>query len=87
MARFAKWRVGEELCMHLCLWSKGGLELFFSGCTFDMLVEMRSNGFKHVCSKVPGHLERHFWMSIFLFAYGLIHLVECGLSASISLWW
>jgi hypothetical protein len=26
-------------------------------------------------------------MSIFLFAYGDIQLIECGLSANIGLWW
>ena len=45
----------EELCMHLCVWRKGGLEFFSSGCTCDMLVEMRSNGFKFACIKVHGH--------------------------------
>jgi hypothetical protein len=31
-----------ELCTHLCVWSKGGLEIFSpSCCTFNMLVEIR----------------------------------------------
>ena len=30
-----------ELCTCLCVWSKGGLQFFSSGCTFNVLVEIR----------------------------------------------
>ena len=29
-----------ELCTRLCVWSKGGLEFFPSGCTFYMLIQI-----------------------------------------------
>jgi hypothetical protein len=41
------------------------------GCTFNMLVEIWSNVFKFPSIKVLGHYERRFWMSVFLFAYGV----------------
>ena len=52
-----------------------------------MLIEIWSNGFKFPCIKVPGYLECCLWVSIFLFAYGGIQLILCGLSASLCLWW
>ena len=30
-----------ELCTRLRVWSKGGLELFPSGCTLNMLIRIR----------------------------------------------
>ena len=53
MLRFAKCRARESF-VSICVWSKKVVFLP-SGCTCDMLVEMRSNIFKFACIKVPGH--------------------------------
>jgi hypothetical protein len=42
----------------------------------------------HLCVWNKGDLDMFFlWLSIFLFAYGGIQLIELGFIASISLWW
>ena len=44
-------------------------------------------GCKFPSIKVPGYYERHLRVSVFLFAYGGIQVIQCCLSVSLSLWW
>ena len=77
-----------ELCTCLCVEESWSI-VFFPPLlhTVNMRVEIRSNGFEFACINVPGHQEHLLWMSVFLFSYGHIQLIECRLSASIGLRW
>ena len=55
MVRFAKWRARESF---VCIFVSGVKMVqssFPSGCTFNMLIEMRKNVFMFFCINVPGY--------------------------------